>query len=383
MNRDSASSVDQTRAMTANALVWDVVAPARDAVGLEERMLLHAGPPFIDATVPSNPVLSSAVICALYEGWAEDEVEAERMIRAGEIRLEPSLGYRVSVPLAGVVSPSTALVGVTDPATGKRFWSLLHSGPGAEVRFGSRNPDLFERMEYRDCRLAAAFQAILSERPISLLPIAAQALDAGDDLHCETTVATRLLATRIASPEQEIALYLDATPLFFLTLWMACALHLADRLRFVASDPDVVLAIAGNGERVGVRCVAEPDTWVCGPGMPPAGELADPEVNVAKALGDSGVIDALGFGGQIWQHSHIGQVLPGWIAARLAQVEEYSTASFGLGRRIHTGFRLQPMMAEAAVMNVSLAMVDGRGETGLLGRGLLSLQMGQLQRPLS
>lgn len=383
MNRDFASSVDQTRAITASELLWDVVAPARDAVGLEERVLLHAGPSFIDVTAPSCPVLSSAVISAVYEGWAGDEVEAERMIRAGEIRLEPSLGYGVSIPLAGVVSPSTALIGVSDPATGSRYWSLLHSGPGAEIRFGSRNPELFERMEYRDRQLASAFQAIVSERPISLLPIAAEAIDAGDDLHCETSSATRLLAIRFASSEPELTSFLDRTPLFFLTLWMACGLHLADRLSLVASDPDVLLAIAGNGERVGVRCAAEPDVWLCGPGMPPVGELADPEATVANAVGDSGVIDALGLGGQIWQQSRIGQVLPNWITERLAHVEEYATASFDLGRRIHTGFRLQPMIADSAVMNVSLAMVDSRGETGLLGRGLLSLQMGQVQWPLS
>ena len=49
---------------------WTAVREARAALGLEGRVLLHAGPPLGDATRPPPAMLNAAVLSCLHEGWA-------------------------------------------------------------------------------------------------------------------------------------------------------------------------------------------------------------------------------------------------------------------------------------------------------------------------
>src|SRR5262245_19918979 len=83
---------------------WFSVVSAAQTVGLAQRTLLHAGPPIVGA--PSQPILNSACLAAVLEGWAKDADEAEALIRAGKITLAPAQDRSVVTPLAGVVSPS-------------------------------------------------------------------------------------------------------------------------------------------------------------------------------------------------------------------------------------------------------------------------------------
>ena len=354
-------------------LVWSGVRPAAEAVGLAPYTLLHAGPPFRDACAPSAVVLSSAVICILYEGWAQDEAEAEQLLRTGAVRLLPSLAYGVSIPLAAVISPSTALVEVSDRDSGERWWSLLHSGPGAEIRFGSRQPQLLARMQQRDQVLAPALDALVQHAPLALAPLAAKALAAGDDLHADTSTATALLGEALAPQDPLLQEMLAHTPTFFLTLWMASAMHYAARLARTPGIPaDTLVAIAGNGESIGIRCASNPEHWFVQPGHPPQGDSGDRQGAVARGVGDSGVIDAIGCGAQLWLTTarvpipkrHPVQRIDHAAVGRLAITSDIS---------LHSAYRLGRLRDEQAGIYVSLAMLERQGVGGLLGRGVLKV----------
>src|SRR4029079_14590155 len=84
---------------------WTAVRDARSALGLEGRVLLHAGPPLADPLRPPRPMLNSAVLSCLHEGWPTDEAEAEKMLADGAVRLEPSFTPRGATPLLSTVSP--------------------------------------------------------------------------------------------------------------------------------------------------------------------------------------------------------------------------------------------------------------------------------------
>src|SRR6185503_5679931 len=69
----AAKSQPNERALQRMAAVrpqWTAVKSAREALGLEGRVLLHAGPPLQDPTRPPIPMLNSAVLSCLHEGWA-------------------------------------------------------------------------------------------------------------------------------------------------------------------------------------------------------------------------------------------------------------------------------------------------------------------------
>ncbi len=144
--------------------------PAAAAVGLDGRRILHAGPP-LDPTEPIPvPILNAAVIACIYEGWADDEEMAERLVQSGNVRLLAAQDHGVVTPLASVVSPSMPLQEVVDARDPeRRAYSPLSSGAGPQLRFGARDPEIVERLRWRRETLAAAVSTALAE-PIPLTP---------------------------------------------------------------------------------------------------------------------------------------------------------------------------------------------------------------------
>src|ERR1700704_4303652 len=86
---------------------WTAVRDARSAIGLEGRVLLHAGPPLRNPASLPPPMLNAAVLSCMHERWAADEREAQDMLARGAVRLEPSFTRSVAIPLAAMVSPRT------------------------------------------------------------------------------------------------------------------------------------------------------------------------------------------------------------------------------------------------------------------------------------
>lgn len=383
---------------------WTAVRHARDALGLPDMTLLHAGPPLCDPCRPPAPLLSSAVLACIYEGWAVDAAEAERLIRAGRVRLLPAQAFGAVTPLAAVLSPTTALVEVSDlagnvGANPRRAWSLLGSGAGPQLRFGSRDAGVLPRLAWRDTTLAGALAAALEAGPVALLPLASAGLAAGDDLHASTTAATaalcdvllprlsRLLRSvpsvgmpdKQPSPEVpwDVSGMLQQTPLFFLTLWMAAAHLMLDAAANDGSDEasTLVVALAGNGERIGIRLAGRPDAWHTADATAPEGPRLNALAAAATAapvMGDSGVIDALGCGGQALAHApEIASMFAPWLTqadgagVRPAMVACHPALLGGLPVGMAAD-GIAPGCAPVA----AIAMLDASGEMGLLGRGV-------------
>jgi len=59
---------------------WTEVREARKALGLDGRVLLHAGPALAAPTRPPRPMLNAAALSCLHEGWAKNDQEAERIL---------------------------------------------------------------------------------------------------------------------------------------------------------------------------------------------------------------------------------------------------------------------------------------------------------------
>ncbi|AUT68339.1 MULTISPECIES: DUF1116 domain-containing protein [Paraburkholderia] len=377
MRADDANAIALSR-VHAVCPQWRGVVAARDAVGLPDFTLLHAGPPFDDPRKPSAPVRSSAILCCLYEGWANDEAHAERLIEQGEVRLECAQSYGVVTPLAAVVSPRTTLVEVTDASDpAARAWSLLGSGAGPQIRFGSRDMRILERMQWRDSVLASVLDEALAHGPLDLLALAQAGLDDGDDLHARTTGATAALRAQLASrlDHADIDAMLARTPLFFLTPWMAaCALMLSAAARAGQSKSTLVVALAGNGERVGIRLAGAPSRWITADARAPEGPRIDPQQQAAAAplTGDSGVIDAAGFGAQALAFApEPAQAFEAYLPAgwrdRQARIHTESHPAFG---RLPGVLDAARVVQEGVAPLAAIAMIGADGRAGLLGRGL-------------
>ncbi len=355
------------------------VETAGQALGLTDMQLLHAGPALADPTRPPPVLQSAAVLTAIHEGWADSEADAERLIAQGQINWAPAQDSGCVTPLAAVVAPSTPLFVVADadtvlPASFAPVSPVL----GLDTRMGSRDPAVLASLQRRDRELTPAWQAHLAAHgPLALWPLARAGMAAGDDLHFGTSGASSALAEHLQQAgAQDWADAIGRTPVYFLTLWMAaCALL----LKAVPGDGpnSVVVRAGGNGEQFGVSLARAPARWSSVAAGAPAGPRLPGKESILAcgAIGDSAVIDMLGFGAQRLAHAPVAReafesagVLPNDYAGVVDQLRAAPGAESASMQPVPLD--AQRVAASQVTPLVALAMLGADGKTGLLGRGL-------------
>ena len=134
------------RILAAGSQLVDV-RPAREVIGLADRMLLHSGPPLTWETA-SGPMRGALIGACLFEGWATDVEDAERILAAGEITLDPCHHHRAVGPMAGVTSPSMWMWCLKDPVNGGEAFCNLNEGLGKVLRMGAYNDEVLTRLAW-------------------------------------------------------------------------------------------------------------------------------------------------------------------------------------------------------------------------------------------
>jgi hypothetical protein len=366
------------------------------ALGLGQYELLHAGPPLADPCQPPQTLVSSVVMTCLHEGWAATEPEAEGLLRKGWLTLSPAQDRGCVTPLAAVVSASTPLFAVHDAnrTGGPNCWAPVGAVRGADTRMGWRDPGLLARLRYRDDVVAPALQALIDRHgAVPLWPLAVAGLAQGDDLHGSTAHANVAWAEALRQRGAPAALVDDvlATPLFFLTLWMAAAACLL-RAAEGCAPTSLVTRAGGNGQQFGVSLAGQAGRWTGCDAGPPAGPLlpqADPALAIEGAIGDSAVIDMLGLGGQ-----RLGQS-PSLLALFADQAQMATDLQQAPPQRLliaphpllpdawPLGLDAARVVALQQPPRVMLAMLARDGRAGLCGRGQYRPPVDLFQRALN
>jgi hypothetical protein len=354
---------------------WTAVRDARSALGIEGRVLLHAGPPLREPERLPPPMLNSAVLSCMHEAWAPTEREAEAMLASGAVRLEPSFTRSVAIPLAAMVSPRTTLAEIGDGE--RRYFAFLGTGAGPQQRFGARDRGVLERLAFRERELAAGFTELL-DAPVDLLALARAAIREGDDLHNRLSSATALLHALLSTRKAESAAAkaalatVAAAPLYFLNVWMpACQLMLLAAEGEPGSS--LVTRLCANGEEIGIQIAGLAGEWFTAPAPLVEGPFmkgAPENPAMPPATGDSGVIDAFGLGGQGLRHApSLRTAFEPWLAAEddararslLSALHPILETPFGLDAAAVARAR------RPALLSTGMVSADGRG---LLGRGV-------------
>ena len=288
---------------------WTAVLPAREAIGLEGRAILHAGPP-IEWKRMCAPMRGAVVAAILFEDWASTPAKAVELADAGGIAFAPCHSRGAVGPMTGVISPSLPILVVEDKVNGTRAGSYIGEGMGPQARFGAFTPEVLTRLRWiRDC-LAPAFQRVLErEGPIDLVALMAQALAMGDEMHMRNAAATALLAKQLAAPlaaaiddrEQLQAVLRFMTrdnDQFFLTWAMAAAKAAAMSIDGLPGCT-IVSTMARNGVEFGIRVAGLGERWFTGPAPVVAGSFF-PGFGAQHAnpdIGDSAIMETYGLGG--------------------------------------------------------------------------------------
>lgn len=371
--------------------VFEGIAVARDATVLPSRTILHAGPPFRPGQAIAAPIRNSARVAAVFEGWARDFDDAGRRIDSGDIRIAPAQDHGVVVPLASVLSPGMYVQIVRDGAAAqglppaRRFFSPLNGGSGPAPRLGQCTDAALAHLRWLNGEFADCLSACLAaDSNAPLLPIADAALAAGDDCHGRTAAATRLLTDRWASLWQGLAnsggaararAFLDASPSFFLNLWMAaCKCMLAAAQGENSSLPT---AAGGNGIEFGIQVGGLPGQWWQAPVAPPRATLAaggPAPADHLPAIGDSAVVDIAGFGALAMHHApEQAAALAALMPVPSGQLADALCTGWHPAFKrapIRTGMSARRIAASGQSPAIALGILDRAGERGRLAGGI-------------
>jgi hypothetical protein len=281
--------------------------PAREALGLDDRVVLHAGPP-LDWTRACEP-MRAAVLCAIrYEGWATDDADARRAVERGEVRLEPCHHHGAVGPMTGLITASMPVFVVENRLFGNRAAATINEGLGKVLRFGANDPSVIERLRWLAAEAGPLLGAALrATGGVDLRTLMAQAVRMGDEMHQRNVAASSLLARALMAPLARVATdggalarlaaFVAGNDQFFLNVAMAAGKALADPAGGVA-DSTLVHAMARNGTDFGIRVSALGDRWFVTPVDTPVGlyfpgrgpDDANPD------MGDSAIVETIGLG---------------------------------------------------------------------------------------
>ena len=285
------------------------VQPAQDVIsGLKERMILHAGPP-IEWSRMCGPMRGSIAGAIVYEGWAPDLNEAEKLAASGTIEFHPNHHFDAVGPMTGMTTVSMPVFVIENARFGNRAYCAINEGLGKVMRFGGNDVSVLDRLRWlRDVFGPELAKAVRLRGSIDLKSITARGLSMGDELHQRNVACSSIFLREISSALAEVSTdksnliacldFIAMNDQFFLNLAMAMAKSLTDPARGIHGST-VVTAMCRNGTDFGIRVSGTGDRWFTAPVEMPEG-LYFPgytEKDANPDMGDSAIVETVGLGG--------------------------------------------------------------------------------------
>jgi hypothetical protein len=359
--------------------------PAREAFGLPERLVLHAGPPLEWAAV-CEP-MRTAVLCAIrYEGWASDDDSAGRLIERQKVQLAPCHHWGAVGPMTGIITASMPVFVVENRVYGHRAYAAINEGLGKVLRFGANDASVLARLQWlADPAGPLLGAALRASAGIDLRTLMAQALCMGDEMHQRNIAASALLAralmphlARVAvnsAALTQVAEFMAGNDQFFLNLAMAAGKGLTDPAGGVA-HATLVTTMARNGTEFGIRVSGHGERWFTAPVDLPSG-LYFPGFGEGDAnpdMGDSAIVETIGLGGCAMAASPAAArfVGAGGMAEALQVTAEMREISLGT----HPHFRIPILDEQGTPVGIDIRAVLETGITPLINTGIAGRKAG-------
>ena len=305
---EAANAVAIERMLAADPVLADV-RPAGEVVeGLDDRMILHAGPP-IEWARMCGPMRGAAAGAIVLEGWAPALEAANALAASGEIRFAPNHHFDAVGPMTGLTTRTMPVMVVENRAFGNRAYCTVNEGLGKVMRFGGNDDSVLDRLRWLSSTLGPLLgETLRAGEGVPLKALVARGLSMGDEMHQRNVACTSLLlraiapalarATRDNALLGEVFEFIGGNDQFFLNVAMAMGKTIMDPVRGI-DGASIVTAMSRNGTDFGVRLAGTGERWFTAPVEMPRG-LYFPGFTADDAnpdMGDSTIVETIGLGG--------------------------------------------------------------------------------------
>jgi len=308
MNIDDANKKSVEAIMEARPLVVGI-APAKDVIpGMQDDLLLHAGPPITWERM-AGPMKGAMIGALIFEGRVKDVKEGEALLASGKIKFAPCHEHSAVGPMAGVISSSMLVYMVENKTHGNFAYSGLNEGRGKVLRMGAYSDEVIERMKWLNEVFGPTVNAALKKMGgVDIRALLGKALHMGDDGHNRLDAASVLFTTQLAphivkvaknvDVASEVIRFMGENALTILNPVMAACKTMTDAGHNVEGST-IVTAMTRNGTDFGLRVSGMKDQWFVAP-APHVKALYFPgftEKDANPDIGDSTITETAGIGG--------------------------------------------------------------------------------------
>jgi hypothetical protein len=381
---DRANAEALTRLTNGDAFLVDC-RPAREAFGLPEHLVLHAGPP-LEWAAMCEP-MRAAVLCVIqYERWTANDDSAARLIKRQEVQLAPCHHWGAVGPMTGLITASMPVFVVENRAYGNRAYATINEGLGKVLRFGANDASVVTRLHWLASEASPLLGAALrATGGIDLRTLMAQALRMGDEMHQRNIAASALLARALMPHLARAALdtgtltrvaeFMAGNDQFFLNLAMAAGKALTDPANGVEHST-LVTTMARNGTEFGIRVSGHGQRWFTAPVNLPSG-LYFPGFGPDDAnpdMGDSAIVETIGLGGCAIAASPAAARFVG--AGGMAEALQVTAEMREICLGEHPHFRIPTLDEQGAPVGIDIRSVIETGITPLINTGIAGRKAG-------
>ncbi len=308
MNIEQANQEATTRMIEARPVLVGL-AKAKDVIpGMQENLLLHAGPPITWARA-SGPLRGAIIGALIFEGKAKNENDARTMVERGDIQLDSCHHHGAVGPMAGVTSPNMSVYIIENKTHGNRAFSNLNEGYGKVLRYGAYAPEVLAKLRWMEDGMAPMLRAAIeASGGIDIKALLAEALQMGDEGHNRNKAGSilflRALAPHLARAAKktddlaQVLQFIGDNALSVLNPVMAACKAMTDAAHGIEGST-IVTAMARNGTDLGIRVSGLGAQWFTAEAGIPQG-LYFPGFKAEDAnrdIGDSTITETAGIGG--------------------------------------------------------------------------------------
>ncbi|MFX0172867.1 MAG: DUF1116 domain-containing protein [Candidatus Hodarchaeota archaeon] len=363
----------------------DIELEAKNIVpGLDEKTILHAGPP-IDWNRMCGPMKGAIAGILVYEGLAENIEEGYELAASGEIKFDSNHDHDTVGPMTGITAPHQPVFVLKDHNTRMKAYCTLNEGRGRVLRFGGWGFEVLKRLNWMKEVLAPTLKkAILHSKGIDIRAIISESLHLGDEAHNRNRAGTYLFLSEItphlidtndAQIAKEVFLFLKVnSDIFNLNLSMPHSKLIADAARDI-DYCSLVVAMARNGTDIGIQVSGLGREWFSSPAAMVDG-LYFPgysEIDACPDLGDSTISEVIGIGGFAMASS---PAIVSFVGGNASDAVSRTQRMYEITAGSNTTFTIPALDFRGTPTGIDIRRVVELNETPLINTGIAHKEAG-------